>query len=138
MASQQDVVLALHQLDMAAMMGGSLFRPEVDQLTSLAQLLHQDSITTGDVPPNKRQKVNNIQDSGIHVSMFVQPQHAEQQAHPGAEVLEPDVSLLLPPGSLQSHSTAVPHEDMPSLERYKLRQQTLLLSMHSTWRQLQE
>ena len=125
-------------------MGGPLFRPEIDQLTTLAQMQHQKLTTPSWFPPNKRQKVRETQDTGciadsqaqacvtshrdqagpspagsqVHVSKFVQPQQARQQAQPKAQmVMEPEASALLPSGSLQKQSTAIPVEDTPSLER---------------------
>lgn len=52
---QQAVAAALHELDMAAIMGGPLFRPEVDCLISAAQSLHQQHLDkAAPQPPAKR------------------------------------------------------------------------------------
>lgn len=52
---QQAVAAALHELDMAAIMGGPLFRPEVDCLISAAQSLHQQHLDqAASQPPAKR------------------------------------------------------------------------------------
>lgn len=142
--TQEASTFALHELDMAAMMGGPLFRSEVDQLTSLTQELHQQTAFPSQMPSNKRQKVNHhLNNTGcpgnqghantdcpecpgdvprkgnmVHVTSFVQPQQARSQTQLGAEMLlDTEATALLPPGSLQGQSSVVPSEDIPSLER---------------------
>lgn len=138
------IAFALHELDMAAMMGGPLFRPEVEQLTQLSQELHQQSSMPSQVLPNKRRKVNhNPSDDNSNSASQAEahtssPQHTSdapctgskgaahaqqgslqdqpyaQDQHP---LLDTAAKQLLPLHSLQGHSLAMPTEDMPSLER---------------------
>lgn len=138
------IAFALHELDMAALMGGPLFRPEVEQLTQISQELHQQSSLPSQVLPNKRRKVNHHtsdhnSNPGSHAEAHTSsPQHASNAlctdskgpvyAQQGSLqdqscvqvqhlLLDADAKQLLPPDSLQGHSSAVPTEDMPSLER---------------------
>lgn len=56
-ASQQAIAAALHELDMAAIMGGPLFRRELDQLISAVQTLHEKHVDTSSrLLPAKRQR----------------------------------------------------------------------------------
>lgn len=90
-ASQQAIAAALHELDMAAIMGGPLFRYEVDQLITLAQTLHQtqaDMIT--DLPSAKRTKaVRNGDATNVASS-------SESHDHKPDAVPGPDASGVLP------------------------------------------
>lgn len=56
-SSQQAVAAALRELDMAAIMGGPLFRHEVIQLITVAQTLHQKQMdANSNLPSVKRQR----------------------------------------------------------------------------------
>lgn len=63
-SSQQAIAAALHELDMAAIMGGPLFRREVDQLITVAQTLHQKHMDVNSNSPSvKRQKAMSDDDT---------------------------------------------------------------------------
>lgn len=141
---QKAVALALHELDMAAIMGGPLFRPEVDQLISAVSALHE-GIETADMPPAKRQRRSSDEGTGDgpgsrqHVSGSAQVSLADEHrsssvaagvhpsefasaAYAGSRNIEMQQALKpfapqLPPGSLQSNCKLVPSEELPSLER---------------------
>lgn len=140
--SQESIALALHELDMAAMMGGPLFRPEVDQLISAAHTMHQLRTSHSRLLPSKRQRTSHVQaqqvddDSrddtigqgqqaeaasaaGAHVkvSKFVQSQASSRSVHLHPQ--EKAVSeVVLPPDSLCDACKAIPEAHCPSLERY--------------------
>lgn len=90
-ASQQAIAAALHELDMAAIMGGPLFRCEVDQLVTLAQTLHQTRVDmVANLPPAKRAKAVNGGDATSVASS------SESHAHKPDAVQGPDASGCLP------------------------------------------
>ena len=63
-SGQQAIAAALHELDMAAIMGGPLFRHEVDQLIAVAQTLHQKHMdVNANSPSVKRQKAMSDDDT---------------------------------------------------------------------------
>ena len=145
-SSQQAVAAALHELDMAALMGGPLFRPEVDQLISLAQMLHQQLLdVVDDLQSAKRHRTCNHRPQASCVSQTSHPQAHASEASPdkvsscspvrvtsftasdtgfeGVSAQQTDSTSalhLLPPGSLGSDSTRIPTHHLPSLERSAL------------------
>ena len=142
---QQSLAAALHELDMAAIMGGPLFRPEVDQLIEDVQQLHQQHEDRLDTPPAKRLKsCSEGQHCGASSAKQAQACKQEVQGRRGAhdpvpssiaasgsglDVKHAGMSLhqqqthsmhelhQLPPGSLQPDSVSIGAEHMPSLER---------------------
>ena len=123
---------------MAAIMGGPLFRREVDQLITVAQTLHQKHLDVNtDLPSVKRQKAMSAGDTTkaykpdvlqlpygplprpVSVTSYVQ----DDGGCKGAASASPQqqerafASQLLPPGSLQPQATQVPADHLPSLER---------------------
>ena len=134
---QKAINAAMHELDLAAIMGGPLFRPEVDQLIAAVQILHQQFLDAEpDMPPVKRQRRNDEAECTNS-----QPQSSTQATHlpgmmvvskfvPSAEHMSRDTETqvqqptdatarhMLPPGSLQHGSQQAPAEQLPSLERY--------------------
>ena len=79
--SQQAAASALLELDMAAIMGGPLFRPEVDQLIAVAQNLHQLLISQlADLPPAKRQRITDPAEDSLGCSPANQPQICKPQS----------------------------------------------------------
>lgn len=137
---EEAIGAALHELDMAAIMGGPLFRPEVDQLISAVQSLHQQHLAAAPgqgMPPAKRQRRSDesacpdrSQSSAnqqtadqaapkVSVSKFVHDaEHPDSGAGPQVQqTADASVSHLLPPGSLAADCHMVPTEPRPSLER---------------------
>ena len=133
--SEIAVAAALHELDMAAIMGGPLFRPDIDQLISVAQALYQQHIdASADTQSVKRQKTSTGYLSSASQLQASVPQPAFSKNRgtnytaAGADVQkqadtveqQADSALaspLLPPGSLQPGSTLVATDCLPSLER---------------------
>ena len=72
-ANQQAIAAALHELDLAAIMGGPLFRCEVDQLISVAQTLHQEHMDTNTnlLPFKRRRAVTD--DGSFHAASNSEP-----------------------------------------------------------------
>ena len=103
---------ALHELDMAAIMGGSMFRPEVDGLISAVQSLHQQYLDT-ELPSLKRQR----HCSGRHSNEHVQPHTSQRQpclqAGPKGQTTEysagrGQVTTFMQADGLPTNAAAVP------------------------------
>ncbi|DBA89903.1 TPA: hypothetical protein ACH3X2_004395 [Trebouxia sp. C0005] len=147
---QKAVATAMHELDMAAIMGGPLFRTEIDSLIYAVQSLHQqrldtfvahtpvkrrfDVISSSDRPDScckqrkapvhrsqTKQQTSDKLPGKVSVARFAHYVDSGNAARQQVQQLTEDPALL-PPGSLLPHCTRVPSEQLPSMER-KLQQQ---------------
>ena len=139
-SSQQAIAAALHELDMAAIMGGPLFRLEVNQLISLAQTWHEQLMdAAADQPSAKRPRTCDHGPQACGISQTSQAHTLAASTHRlssfspvrvtsftaistgiegiSAQIDSTSASHLLPPGSLGSDSSRIPTHHLPSLER---------------------
>ena len=142
---QKAVATAMHELDMAAIMGGPLFRTEIDSLIYAVQSLHQqrldtfvahtpvkrrfDVISSSDRPDScckqrkapvhrsqTKQQTSDKLPGKVSVARFAHYVDSGNAARQQVQQLTEDPALL-PPGSLLPHCTRVPSEQLPSMER---------------------
>ena len=142
---QKAVAAAMHELDMAAIMGGPLFRAEIDSLICAVQSLHRQHLDTHVKHTLVKRRYDDVSSSYIPDSCckqrkaFVHRSQTKQLtsdnlpgkvrvarfAHHGdsgnaaqQQVQQPtEAPALLPPGSLLPHFARVPSEQLPSMER---------------------
>ncbi len=142
---QKAVATAMHELDMAAIMGGPLFRAEIDSLICAVQSLHQqrldtfvartpakrrfDDISSSDRPDScckqrkasehksltEQQTSDNLPDK-VSVARFAHHGDSGNAAQQQVQQVT-EAPALLPPGSLLPHCARVPSEQLPSMER---------------------
>lgn len=140
------VATAMHELDMAAIMGGPLFTAEIDSLIRAVQSLHQqsldpfvahtpvkrrfDDISSSDRPDScckqrkasvhrsqtEQQTTDNLPGK-VRVARFAHHGDNGDAAQQQVQQLA-EASALLPPGSLLPHCARVPSEQLPSMERF--------------------
>lgn len=143
---QKAVAAAMHELDMAAIMGGPLFRAEIDSLICAVQSLHRHHLDTHVKHTLVKRRYDDVSSSYTPDSCckqrkaFVHRSQTKQLtsdnlpgkvrvarfAHHGdsgnaaqQQVQQPtEAPALLPPGSLLPHSARVPSEQLPSMERF--------------------
>lgn len=144
---QKAVATAMHELDMAAIMGGPLFRTEIDKLICAVQSLHRQHLDTSvaHTPVKRQRRFDDISSSdrpdscckqrkaSMHRSQTKQQTSDKSPgkvrvarfAHhgDGGNAAQQQVQqlteapALLPPGSLLPHCARVPSEQLPSMER---------------------
>ncbi|DBA79824.1 TPA: hypothetical protein ACH3X1_008484 [Trebouxia sp. C0004] len=143
---QEAVATAMHELDMAAIMGGPLFRAEIDRLICAVQSLHRqhldtfvthtpvkrrfDDISSSDVPDSccKQRKASvhrsqTMQQTSDNLPGKVRVARISHHGDSGDAAQRQVQQLtgapaLLPPGSLLPHCARVPSEQLPSMERF--------------------
>lgn len=97
---------ALRELDMAAIMGGPLFRPAVDHVIDALQSRWQRLALAAQHAQRAQQPASG--------GPAQEPQLQQQQ---GGQ-LQQHVEVPLPPGSLGPRGTPIPLEELPSLETF--------------------
>ena len=142
---QKAVGTAMHELDMAAIMGGPLFRAEIDSLICAVQSLHRqhldtfvthtpvkrcfDDISSSDRPDScckqrkasvhrsqTRQQTSVNLPGKVSVARFAHHGDSGNAAQQQVQQVT-EAPALLPPGSLLPHCARVPSEQLPSMER---------------------
>ena len=136
---QAALASAMHELDMAAIMGGNLFRPEVDRLIAVVQGLYQQCMhSAADTVTAKRKKrckhddvpqisKHSAQGSSAHESSSLPSKqinmsefsNLKADGTPELRIQQSTVksACQLPPRSFQVNCSRVTSEELPSLER---------------------